>query len=638
MAIINKDTRQSFIRGSDIAWHRLQLFLKNSWRLLLVSFAIAGIVFFLLTHLLATAEEREFAFDNRVSGLAQTLLLSSLKMNVSFFNKDTGREESAKLSVKKVKEVTQVAWDRVSRRIHFAMTVALLTGGFCGWTMFGYQVRRGKKYAEDEFLRGARFVPADELKQMLVDRNEVGDFEIGGIPIPQTKLARNILATGAMGTGKTQALLPLMFTARKLGKKAVVYDKTGVFTEHLYRPGIDVLLNPLDGRCSAWTVFNDLRKDFDFSQLASYFVAENKNSSDPVWDNAARILLEDAFRIVYGVPESERNMTKVADLIMKTPLPDLADLLRDHGCTSAGIINKDNQRGSESVRLTLSASPALRYFKYLPIPSAQNPVFSIRDWAEKDDDSWLFITSRSDQHEAIKPFVAVWIETALMSFMQQRPANGKGDNIRAMFFLDELASLQKMKALEIALTEARQFGIVSILGLQNLAQMDHVYGPDMTKVLVGNCQTKLILRVEDAETSRRYSQLLGEKDVEEKSEGNSFGEDPTRDGVNINSHRTERAIVMGSEITTLPDLVGFLKLPGDYPVAKINIEYTPREKVQPAYIPRDGLEIKASAPASVIAGSVEDRSNPEHGAAAEGEAEIKNGNSDFMDCFNDLNR
>jgi type IV conjugative transfer system coupling protein TraD len=529
--------------------------------------------------LITNATVRSLAVSNRLAVFEKALGLHFFKINVA------ANGISANLFPVEAIAMTAPAWDKAAGAASLAISAGVVLGGLGAFALFVYQTKRGRDYATDQWLRGAKIVPVKNLIELA--KGEESEFEIGGVPIPLSKMTRNILFTGAMGTGKSQALLHMLDRARKLNKKCVVYDKTGEFTEYYYRPGKDFILNPLDARCAAWSVFNDVTDDFDFAMIATYFVPENKNSSDPIWDNAARLLLEDILRIEYH-KGAGRSMRGVSESIMKLTLEDLAKLLRANKAMASGTINEKNERGSESVRLTLSTSPALRYFQYLPEPTPENPSFSMRDWSKVQDDSWVFITSSSTQHEAIKPFATVWIETALVGFMEARP----DPRLKAMIFLDELASLQKMKALEMALVEARKFGICSILGLQNIAQMDITYGQDMAKVLFSNCQTKLILRVTDESTTKRYAESLGKEDVEEKSESNSFGEEATRDGVNIATRRNEREVVTASEISTLPDMTGYLQLPGDYPISLVKILYKSRPKYEPDYIKRAGLGVQ----------------------------------------------
>lgn len=588
MPITDKSLHENFIRGADTFWHRANLFTKNSVRILVV-FLLAWLLLSLLVFLFKSeAIEREAAWANRKAALANFFFLKNHKFSITY--ESNGEEVQRDVPAQQLVKLTAARYQSASAKLWDSAALAFLLAVGAAVAVVLHQIRRGDELADDEFLRGAKIVQEHELAAMV---EKPSTFKIGKVPIPQDKLLRNIMMTGAMGTGKSQALLYLLDEARRLGIKCVIYDKTGEFTEQFFRDGKDILLNPFDVRCAPWSIFKDIQQDFDYSMLSSFFVPENKNSADPVWDNAARILLEDVFRIVHSFPTNQQTAAMVQGIILRTPLDELAELLRIHGAASAGTINEKNERGSESVRLTLSASPSIRYFNYLPVPVPGNE-FSIREWIRRQDDSWLFLSSRVDMHEVIKPFTSLWVELALLSIMTLRPDHSK---VRAMFFLDELASLSKMKGLEIAATEARKFGISTFVGLQNLAQIDHIYGNDMAKVLAGNFQTKFILRVEDESTAKRYADQLGKEEILESTEGNSFGAEADRDGVNLGNRCTERHIVMPTEIMRLPDLVGYLKLPGDFPIAQVRIEPKGRPTIAQDFIPRGGLEVGQMAAA-----------------------------------------
>ena len=169
-------------------------------------------------------------------------------------------------------------------------------------------------------------------------------------------------------------------------------------------------------------------------------------------------------------------------------------------------------------------------------------------------------------------------------------------SLSCMIFLDELASLQKMRSLEIALTEARKFGVATVAGVQNIAQLDDTYTPDVATTLIANFQNKLVLRVDDEKSAERYSKMLGVEEIEESAEGNNFGSDTGKGGINLQRQRKDRALVTPSEIQFLPDLTGFLKLAGGLPVTKVAIAPRDYKKSAPDFVRRDGLEARVIVP------------------------------------------
>ncbi|WMT46034.1 MAG: type IV secretion system DNA-binding domain-containing protein [Acidithiobacillus caldus] len=405
-------------------------------------------------------------------------------------------------------------------------------------------VRRGATDLADRFIRGQRLSAPEEIAGMIPE-NDRSPFKVGGVPIPRSKLARNFLAVGGMGSGKSQAILHLMDAAREAGQKAIVYDFSGEFVERYYREGKDILLNPLDARCAPWSVFADIRKATDPAALAEFFVPDKgaKAGQDPIWDEAAKMLLEDVIRIV-GHRPGTRTMAEILR-VLSQPMDALIPLLE--GMPSAASINEKNPKGSQSVLFSLLGQPAVRFFKYLDGEGS----FSIRDWVQREsEDSWLIISSRADQHATIKPFASAWLQIAMMAAMELRPTT----EIRTLLILDELASLKKMPALEPALTLGRKFGIFTIAGIQNAAQLDELYGQDITKVLLANLQSKLVLRTEEESSAKRLAEILGKAELDEVQENINLGGEDEQHTSALVRQKQERFVVLPTEIQILKDL------------------------------------------------------------------------------------
>ena len=65
------------------------------------------------------------------------------------------------------------------------------------------------------------------------------------------------------------------------------------------------------------------------------------------------------------------------------------------------------------------------------------------------------------------------------------------------------------------------------------------------------------------------SKWLGVQEVSETMENISYGAHQMRDGVSLNDQRKEKPTIHPDRLMKLPDLHAYLKLPGDYPIAKV---------------------------------------------------------------------
>lgn len=561
MSLTSKSKLENFIRGSDTLWHRAQMFFSGISRLILIGGVIGLFVAFVLFWIPTNAIKREIVYKR----IAAQVIKASVYLPLENGNH---KLVDAKTAV----SVTDAAAG-LELWLFISLICGFSVGGYVALRLSKFQIGKGEEAGEDKFLRGQKLVEAQVLERMTRDESKQG-FTIGGVGIPDRLLLRNVAFVGSMGTGKSQGIFDFIDAAVRREIKTVIYDYTGEFLERYYTPERgDVILNPYDKRSAEWSVFEDLRSEIDFSALSFFFVPAQKGESNPFFTNAARILFEDLLRLVKLDDQFPKTMSEVARIAATLPNKEIAELLGQYGLSSAVTVNPDSE-ASRGVCMTLTAQPSMRFFSLF-----QGDGFSVRKFIESDAKGWLFITSHAEQHESIKPFAAVWIETALMAAMAGRPI----DYLRVLFVVDELASLPKLHALEKGLTLGRKFGAGWALGFQNTAQLDHIYSKEMRRVLLSNMQTKAIFRTEEDESSKSLALILGGQEVDEVAESHSYGVEAAKDGSSIQRKRSEKNIVLASEIQTLPDLTAYLKVAGDYPVAKVKIEYRPRPIKAPAY-------------------------------------------------------
>ena len=115
----------------------------------------------------------------------------------------------------------------------------------------------------------------------------------------------------------------------------------------------------------------------------------------------------------------------------------------------------------------------------------------------------------------------------------------------------------------------------------------------------------MVLAAPDRDTAQWSADSLGRSEVEEVSEGFSYGANTIRDGVSLTPRRELKALALPSEIMRLPNLEGYLKFPGPFPVASIRLKYVSRPKAAERFVPREGDGTDSSG-ATAAAGSGKD--------------------------------
>ena len=152
--------------------------------------------------------------------------------------------------------------------------------------------------------------------------------------------------------------------------------------------------------------------------------------------------------------------------------------------------------------------------------------------------------------------------------------------------LDELPTLHQVPSLQSGLAESRQFGGCFVLGVQVASALRDLYGRNGAETISGLCGTRVVFAAPDRDTAQWSADSLGRSEIEEVAEGVSYGADPYRDGVTLTPRRELQSLALPSEIMRLPNLTGYLKLPGPYPVARIELQYVKRPRIAPRFVPR----------------------------------------------------
>ncbi len=455
---------------------------------------------------------------------------------------------------------------------------------FLAW--FWYRgVRLGRRHR----VRGAELVTAAQLRRRIrpyrrrlleclpgIERTRA--YRIAGIPFPPRSETQHTIVSGTTGAGKTVLISDLVAQIRARGERCVLYDKMGSYTRTFFDPARDVLLNPLDARAPRWSPFLEARNPRDFDMMAAALIPHPRDSADPFWVTAARQLFAHGAAVLAQKGVTENRV--LVDHLLKADLTALARAME--GTVAQSIVDPDNPRTALSVRAMLTANVSALEF----LPDEGEP-FSIRQWVSRENgDGFLFLTSRGDQHASLRGLISTWLEIAVNAMLSLDLADGR----RIWVILDELPTLHQVPSLQPGLAESRQFGGCFVLGVQVAAALRDLYGRNGTETISGLCGTRVVLAAPDRDTAQWSADSLGRSEVEEVSENVSYGANTIRDGVSLTPRRELRALALPADIMRLPNLHGYLKFPGPYPVASIVLRPVERPVLAPRFVPRQDRE------------------------------------------------
>ena len=402
--------------------------------------------------------------------------------------------------------------------------------------------------------RGAAVATASGLTRRTTEKG-ASQITVAGVPFPTDAETLHLAITGATGAGKTVLFREMILAALLRGDRIIVADPNGEMASKFYRKG-DVILNPYDARTPGWSIFNELRKDYDFVRYALSVIPLGQTNEAEEWCAYARLLVaEIARKLVLSGSESIRELHRWATVVSPE---ELRDFLRGTPAESLTVAGSDRALGSARFILGSKLPP------HLAMPQGS---FSLRSWLENPKGGNLFITWREDMAVTLRPLISAWVDallTSLLSFSEPVPV---------WMFLDELASLEKLASIRDGITKGRKHGLRVVAGIQSTAQLREVYGPQGSQTILSCFRSLVVLggACADTLTTEEMSKALGEREVERAA----YGSSSNLKGNSSSSQyqRIRERIVLPSDIARLPPLTGYLSFTGGLPVAKVKMKY-----------------------------------------------------------------
>ena len=443
-----------------------------------------------------------------------------------------------------------------------------------------YIVGIGRRESEDEYLSGMTLTdnPA-EVNKLLRRNGELSDLRVGDLHMVKMAEVMNFLMHGTIGVGKSTLIRWLLDYIRKRGDRAIIYDSGCTFTKTHYNPDTDFILSAHDERCANWQLWGECVDAVDYDNMAMSMIPV-EGESDPFWVSSSRTIFADlAIRMSV---DPDRSIEKFLKTLLSLSMKSLREYLAN--TPSANLVEEKIEKTAISIRsVVTNYAKSLRYLQGLD--DGVKPPFTIREWMTKEehDSSWLFISTQARHRKSVRPLISMWVSLATMMLQSM----GENSDRRVWFIIDEAPSLQRIPELAETLAEARKFGGCFVLGMQNMAQLVHVYGRELAKSIFDLMNTRMYGRSPSAEMAKVVEEELGNQRKRKIREQNSYGLDQVRDGVSLGKDEVNNPIVDYEQVMRLPNLSFYVRLPGEYPVVRLKLKYREQKKRHPGLIERN---------------------------------------------------
>ena len=262
------------------------------------------------------------------------------------------------------------------------------------------------------------------------------------------------------------------------------------------------------------------------------------------------------------------------------------------GTPLEALISKDAPQQRSGVLGVLERAAST--FSLLPSPERRK-LWTATKWAEKRE-GWIFLTSTPETRETLRPLISMWLDFLVLRLTAQTESTPPP----AWVIADEVATLESLPNLPLALAESRNSNTRMVLGLQGRSQVEMRYGRE-AEAMLSQPRTKIFLRTSEPRAAEWISKCIGDVEIEHLREGRTSGEFGFHQSKNASVDNRIQTAILASEISNLENLNGYFQTPGL--TLKLNFPYLAAVKTEPPLIRGIVPEMKLPTPPPVPSGT-----------------------------------
>lgn len=148
-----------------------------------------------------------------------------------------------------------------------------------------------------------------------------------------------------------------------------------------------------------------------------------------------------------------------------------------------------------------------------------------------------------NRRDAISPILAATLHMVVAKSLYEE----RKDPL--LLVLDELPTIH-LPHLVKWMNESRYKGLCTILGFQNIGQIEEAYGRGILQAIMSGCATKAIFNPQDKNSAEYFSGYLGEEEIKTRQKSKGYGKGGTSRNVSMNLNK--RALVEAAELNRFP--------------------------------------------------------------------------------------
>lgn len=319
----------------------------------------------------------------------------------------------------------------------------------------------------------------------------------------------------------------------------------------LFAPGSDRThrYNPLD-----FIRLDRGDRTTDIQNIASILVPENTESDNSIWQATAQQAMAGAISYISESVfyEGRRNLGEVTSFFNTgANLQALMAFVKEkEPYLSRFTLESFNAYIALSERAAASAlldvQKALRPFRNERVVAATS-VTDMDLRAIKHRPISIYLAPNITDITLLKPLLALFVQQTLdMLMLKHRPRT-----LPVYFLLDEFRQLKKMSEITSKLPYVAGYNIKMAFIIQDLKNLDEIYGETARHSLMGNCGYQIVLGANDQVTAETVSKGLGKRTVRYTTESRTIELMGLHRRTKVEQLR-ERDLMMPQEVRQMP--------------------------------------------------------------------------------------
>lgn len=391
---------------------------------------------------------------------------------------------------------------------------------------------------------------------------------------------RGVSVVGAAGSGKTFSVIdPLIRSSLDQGFPTIVYDfkyptqtkrvvayamKRG-YQVNIFAPGF-----PESHTCNPLDFLKNEEDAVAAGQLAqvinrNFEKGEGNRGSDKFFEEAGDSLVEGIFLLTKAIPELLRKEVEefagnelaaddYCDLMMAQALlslPNLAERLANaqeklNVWTTRPLSQLISVKDSEKTVAGIVGTAQRVFQRFLKKDFIG--AFCGKTTLPLDVDGKQLLVFGMDRNnrDIVGPLVAAILHMVITRNVSR--VVPRRDPL--IVSLDELPTLY-LPMLVNWLNENREDGFCGILGFQNMAQLEKIYGRELSRAILGGTGTKFLFNPQDPESAKIFADFLGEMEIRYKSKSRSSGNGKNPGSSSISEHHQKRHLFEAAQFSKL---------------------------------------------------------------------------------------